>query len=180
MDSHNDSDITGLYGRCPHCNWSIKAKSGETNIICGSCKKSVDILAGQFVAPGATSPPPSRNLFDPTRSKLGNNIGVIGCLVFLAMFAVLAFICMSGRRSDNTIETPDYAPVGAGGGSRSSTPEDVRNNPCYVSCATRMSRHPDEIAPQCRNVTPASEYKKCVQGAAASIGELCLKECGLK
>jgi hypothetical protein len=88
----------------------------------------------------------------------------------------LAIICMSGRSS----KPPDYTPVTTSGSSDGSTATDVRNNPCYRACATRMSAHPDEIAPQCRNVTPASEYKKCIQGAAASIGDLCLKECGLK
>jgi hypothetical protein len=168
MDSHNDSDITGLYGRCPHCNWSIKAKSGQDAVTCESCKKPVNIINGQFVVPGATSPPPASPL-NPAKSQ-------IGCLVVLAILVILAIICMSGRSNN----PPDYAPVGTGGGSGTSTGTDVQNNPCYVSCATRLSRHPDEIAPQCRNVTPESEYRKCIQGAAASIGDLCLKECGLK
>jgi hypothetical protein len=174
MNSHDTSDITGLYGRCPHCNWSIKAKSDETSVTCDSCKKPVNILNGQFVVPGATSPPTF------TGSPLNRNN--VGCIVVLVILVVLAFICMSGR-STNT-PTPDYTPVtssgGSSSGSGSSTTTDVRNNPCYVACATRLSRNPDLVAPQCRNVTPRSEYEKCIQGAAASIADLCLKECGLK
>ena len=52
--------------------------------------------------------------------------------------------------------------------------------PCYRACAVRLTRHPDEIAPQCTSISPVSAYEKCVQGAAESIGDLCLKECGLK
>jgi hypothetical protein len=88
----------------------------------------------------------------------------------------LAIICMSGLSNN----PPDYTPVGSDSGSGTSTSTDVRNNPCFRSCAERLSAHPDEIAPQCRNVTPASEYQKCIQGAAASIADLCLKECNLK
>jgi hypothetical protein len=169
MDSH-DSDITGLYGRCPHCNWSIKAKSEQATLTCDSCKKPINILNGQFVVPGATSPP------NFTGSPL--NRTNVGCIVVLVIFVVLAFICMSGQ-STNT-PNPDYTPVTSGGGSGSPTTTDVQNNPCYVACATRLSRNPDLVAPQCRRVTPASEYQKCIQGAAASIADLCLKECGLK
>ncbi len=99
MDSDNDSDITGLYGRCPHCNWSIKAKSGEDTVSCESCKKSVNILNGQFVAPGATSPPPA--------SPLNQTKSSIGCLVVVAILVILAIICMSGRSNNS----PDYTPV---------------------------------------------------------------------
>src|SRR5579885_3651554 len=157
MDSHNDSDITGLYGRCPHCNWSLKAKSGESAVACDGCKKTVNILNGQFVVPGASSA--------PSVSRV--NPASIGCIVAAAILIVLAMICMSGGSNDS----PDYTPITSSGGSRGATQTDVRNNPCYLSCAKHMSAHPDEIAPQCRNVTPMSEYQKCIQGAAASIGE---------
>jgi hypothetical protein len=88
MDSHDASDITGLYGRCPHCNWSLKAKSGDESLVCGSCKKPVNIVNGQFVVLGATSPPKARQL-NQTRNS-------IGCFVVAAILVILAVICMRG------------------------------------------------------------------------------------
>ncbi len=169
MDSHDHSDITGLYGRCPHCNWSIKAKSGQESVLCGSCKNLVNIVNAQFVASGAT---PIQKTFPSNQTTTS-----MGCLVVVTILVILAFICMSGGRSTRN-EPPD-APLGTDR-DRNRQTGDVQNNPCYRACATRMSAHPDEIAPQCRHVTPASEYEKCIQGAAQSIADRCLKECGLK
>jgi hypothetical protein len=57
---------------------------------------------------------------------------------------------------------------------------DVRNSPCFRACGTRMSADPDKLAPQCSNVTPASAYKRCIDGAVESVVDLCLKECKFK
>lgn len=57
---------------------------------------------------------------------------------------------------------------------------DLRNNPCYRACGARMSADPDNMAPQCSHVTPASAYKRCIDGAVESVADLCLKECGFK
>jgi len=116
----------------------------------------------------------------PARNPKVDSAGSIGCLVVLAILIIAALVCVSGRRSDTSLESPGYAPADTNAGTSTSTTTDVQNNPCYRACATRMSAHPDEIAPQCRNVTPVSEYQKCIQDAAAAIADLCLKECGLK
>ena len=57
---------------------------------------------------------------------------------------------------------------------------DIRNNPCFRACGSRMSADPDHLAPQCRHVSPASAYKRCIDGAVESVVDLCMKECGLK
>ena len=112
---------------------------------------------------------------DP-KARLGCVILLIGLVVFI----VAAIILQSANRSRTGFDSTDYTPVGTGSGSGNSTTTDVSNNPCYRSCATRMSANPDALAPQCRDVTPMSEYQKCIRGAAASISALCLRECGLK
>ena len=161
---------------CPDC-------GNSCSLLAQSCPKCGRPFEPRELESGAKNSAPSEPQVttetppQPARNPKVETAGSIGCFVVLAIFIIAALVCMSGRHSDS-LESPRYAPVGTSAGSGTST--DVQNNPCYRACATRMTAHPDEIAPQCRNVTPASEYQKCIQGAAASIADLCLKECGLK
>lgn len=160
---------------CPDC-------GNSCSLLAQTCPKcGRPFQAGELESAATASTKSESQIAPETSRQPGHNpkidsAGSIGCLIVLAIFIIAALLCISGRRSETSFESPDYAPVGTGAG----TGTDVQNNPCYRACATRMSAHPDELAPQCRNVTPRSEYQKCIQGAAASIADLCLKECGLK
>jgi hypothetical protein len=139
---------------------------------CPECGNSCSLLANACPKRGRPPQPDELNAatMGPAASensagKPNGKAGVIECLLVVVLFMILPVLCMSGGRS-----TQDYAPVGA----------DVQSNACFRACAARLSSHPDQLAPQCRNVTPESEYRKCISGAAQAIANLCLKECGLK
>ena len=65
-------------------------------------------------------------------------------------------------------------------GSNRPTRTNPTNDPCFRACGARMSADPDKMAPQCSHVSPASAYKRCIDGAVDSVVDLCLKECRFK
>jgi hypothetical protein len=164
---------------CPDCRNSCSLLA-QTCPKCGRPFQAGELESAATTSTKSESQIAPETSHQPALNPKIDSAGSTGCLIVLAIFIIVALLCMSGRRSETSFESPDSTPVGTGAGSGRSTATDVQNNPCYRACAMRMTAHPDELAPRCRNVTPVSEYQECIQGAAASIADLCLKECGLK
>jgi len=88
----------------------------------------------------------------------------MGCFVVVLLLLIASFLVCSRDMCDGSAQM-----------GRTSIKSTEARKACAAACI--REKNPDEAAPECKGVTPMSEYKKCIAPAAKRIANECWRKC---